>query len=79
MLLDIKWTPESAAEWQKFYDNAPHGVFYGGGIQFQTESFATLPKYEDLKLPQCKSSAHHEKTFALFVFFSFMMKKIFIE
>ena len=79
MLLDIKWTPELAAEWQKFYDNAPHGVLYGGGIQFQTESFATLPKYEDLNLPQCKSSAHLEKTFVLFVFFSFIIQKIFIE
>ncbi len=79
MLLDIKWTPALAAEWQKFYDNAAHGVVYGGGIQFQSESFATLPKYEDLKLPQCRNSANLEKALALLMFFSLIMRKIFIN
>ena len=79
-LLEIQWTPQLATEWQKFYDNAAHGVFYGGGIQFETASFATLPKYEDLKVSQCKtSSANCEKTFSLFVLFTLVMRKIFLE
>jgi hypothetical protein len=53
-LLNIEWTPELAAKWQEFYDNAARVVYFGSAGHFEEEFFATLPKYEDLKSLECK-------------------------
>ncbi|CAF2134802.1 unnamed protein product [Rotaria magnacalcarata] len=52
-LLDLKWTPEFAAQWQRSYDDAPlHSVFARNG-QFEDENLGQPSKYEDLKSAEC--------------------------
>ncbi|CAF3197010.1 unnamed protein product [Rotaria socialis] len=52
-LLDLKWTAELAAQWQRSYDDAPlHSVFARNG-QFEDENLGQPSKYEDLKSAEC--------------------------
>lgn len=87
-LLDIKWTPKLAVEWQQFYNDASRIV----ALSTETQTYEILPKipeYEDLKQEQCIrgmfdvnssslmmldcNSAPVHKTFILFSVFPFLI------
>jgi hypothetical protein len=74
-LLGLEWTPELAVQWQKFYNDAAHGTYYGGAGQFHYQSLYPLPTYTDLKSDTCSKSAGYQQTFNVFlVFLSFLIK-----
>ncbi|CAF2851452.1 unnamed protein product [Rotaria sp. Silwood2] len=52
-LLDLKWTPELAVQWQKFYDDAPRLSVFARNGQFEDELLDQPPKYEDFKPAEC--------------------------
>jgi hypothetical protein len=77
-LLEINWTSESKAEWQKFYDDAARLVISGSGDNTTFEIIPGLPKYEDLKPPECKrgipNSAAHQNAFVFLTIVSLLTK-----
>ena len=56
-LLDQKWTPESAARWQEFYNNAPRLAYAGQADDVQIENLPKVPDYRDLQAEECKRAA----------------------
>ena len=52
-LLDLKWTPERAVQWQEFFNKASRLLIYGRGGHFQFETWPKLPEYNDLKPADC--------------------------
>ncbi|CAF4119878.1 unnamed protein product, partial [Rotaria sordida] len=52
--LDLKWTPESAKQWQEYYNKAPRVAVFAGAGQFEAEPLDTLPEYQDFKPVQCQ-------------------------
>jgi hypothetical protein len=77
-LLEINWTSELKAKWQKFYDDAARLVIYGGGGNFSLENIPGLPEYEDLKPPECKrgisSSATRQSSIVILTIVSLVTK-----
>jgi hypothetical protein len=86
-LLGLEWTPELAVQWQKFYNDAAHGTYYGGAGQFYYQSLYPLPTYTDLKSDTCSksdicskpdmcsnSSGYQQKFNVFLVFLSFLIK-----
>jgi hypothetical protein len=75
-LTKLNWTSESKLDWQKFYDNAPRTVSYGGGGNIIQENIPGLPEYEDLKPPECKrgisNSAIGQNSFVFLTILSFV-------
>lgn len=74
MLMDIKWTPQLAAQWQKFYDNAARGVIYGRSPIVKIEKFTTLPIYQDMEPVKC-NWASRQKAPVIFMFVVLIVKK----
>jgi len=74
--LELKWTPESIRKWQEFYNNASRVIFSGASSNFSMETLPRLPKYEDLKPPNCKrgipNSAIRQNSFVLLILLSFL-------
>ncbi|CAF0896092.1 unnamed protein product [Adineta ricciae] len=58
ILIKIKWTPQLVAQWQSFYDNTARGVTYGRSPFIIVETFAALPKYQDLEPERCSRACH---------------------
>jgi len=54
-LINVKWTPEFAAEFQQFYNTAQRQVFYGGAATSQTIIIPTPPAYKDLPPDTCSN------------------------
>lgn len=54
-LINVKWTPEFAAEFQQFYNTAQRQVFYGGSTTFQPITIPTPPVYKDLPPDTCSN------------------------
>ncbi|CAF3964888.1 unnamed protein product, partial [Rotaria sordida] len=52
--LDLKWTPESAKQWQEYYNKASRVAVFAGAGQFEAEPLDTLPEYQDFKPVQCQ-------------------------
>ncbi|CAF4071354.1 unnamed protein product, partial [Adineta steineri] len=64
-LLDIKWTPELAAQWQEYYNNAPRLSLFVRDGHFVIEPLGLLPKYRDLEPALCKSKPIGNETIDL--------------
>ncbi|CAF3997847.1 unnamed protein product [Adineta steineri] len=64
-LLDIKWTPELAAQWQEYYNNAPRLSLFVREGHFVSEPLGLLPKYRDLEPTLCKSKPIGNETIDL--------------
>ncbi|CAF1144593.1 unnamed protein product [Adineta ricciae] len=58
ILVKIKWTPQLVAQWQSFYDSTARGVTYGQSPFIIAETFAALPKYQDLEPERCSRACH---------------------
>ncbi|CAF3496935.1 unnamed protein product [Rotaria sp. Silwood2] len=52
-LLDLKWTPALAAQWQKLFNDAPHLSLFARNGQYEDELVDHSTKYEDLKPTKC--------------------------
>lgn len=52
-LINVKWTPKFANEFQQFYNTAQRQVFYGGSATFQGVIIPTPPVYKDLEPDTC--------------------------
>jgi hypothetical protein len=74
-LLDLKWTPELAVQWQEFYNNASRMLFYGTSGQIYNQILPALPRYQDLPAEVCQRSAGHQRVFStLLIFISFLIR-----
>lgn len=79
-LIDLKWTPELAFQWQKFYDNASRWLIYGEAAHLQFEDFDGLPKYENFQPEECtKSLAIREHPSILVTLMQIVMRRIFLR
>jgi hypothetical protein len=71
-----KWTPEAIVQWQEFYNNASRLLIYGHAGNFSYETLPRIPKYKDLKPPECKrgipSLAIRHNSLILFTLLSFI-------
>ncbi|CAF3641266.1 unnamed protein product [Rotaria sp. Silwood1] len=50
-----KWTQESVALWQEFYNDAPCSIVTGVAGNFKLINLTKILEYEDLKLEECKN------------------------
>jgi hypothetical protein len=50
------WTPESIAEWQRFYNTSPRIHFFSGADNLTQELVLKLPSYEDIPSVQCNKA-----------------------
>ena len=53
-LLQLQWTPELVADWQRFYDTAPRLVGSGRSGDHSLEMLSSLPNYEDVRTIPCR-------------------------
>jgi hypothetical protein len=78
-LLDLKWTPELAVQWQEFYNNAARTLRAGRAGQLHTQLLPALPRYQDLPSEKCQKSAGHQRAFnILLIFISFFVRLFYV-
>ena len=78
-LLNLKWTPELAVQWQEFYNNAARTLRAGRAGQSYTQVLPTLPAYQDLPSEICQESAGHQRVFnILLIFVSFFIRVFYV-
>ncbi|CAF4969010.1 unnamed protein product [Rotaria sp. Silwood1] len=53
LLMDLKWTPQLAEQWQQFYNNASRRVIFGGGNIVNQQLLSAIPPYNDLVSESC--------------------------
>ncbi|CAF4783786.1 unnamed protein product [Rotaria socialis] len=78
-LMDLKWTPELAEQWQKFYNDAPRVVISGPTGNFTITNLTRLPDYEDLKPAECKRSITNTAIRSVFLSMFFTFTSFFVK